>query len=1156
MENKEQRITVGVFQLDYHPAATIGTRDYLEEPLGVGSRLSELRAYLAVDTTLKGLRARYVDWACKRLELILEALVGTGAALPDVLVFSEASVPLEALHVIKEFAAAHDVVILAGTHTPPRGAEAREPYKLAGVRPMTLTPALRDDPGQVLPLYQGAKACRLIPKYHQAVVELTDLPPDRRGGSPVELKVETLQLSSGEVKVAVAICADFLRQTKSPVSAQLQIVVALQRDPSVFHAHFDHLRQNGIPGILSNCASSGGSGVFATSDSRGAQWFFGPPYSGRLPPGECYVEFSLSLSHPVPQVGGVDPRPPVSLCRLLPILAADDPLAVLDAEARAACVERNTAKVDSYAKEFERAGAAILGQRWRHLSAHVQVRNASEDVLAALGGSLNVALCALSTLESELAEQAANRLQLLLEKEGNQSLSDAAYGAASKAMHQLQSRASRGSAASSVQSTPRSIIDRIAETEKVCDLINGVGHVLVVQGLPQSGKTAVISKALQDTGARSLTLWCREGSSADYLYEILMREGNQLASGQRPRSSFSPEEIGLALRPFDVVWLRDAQHLTLSRRWSTPAIESLVAQLLTSAEQGSPKIIIESTEGLPDLPVAGLGITRLQIRGLAEKDAIALLMREFRSFLGQPANLDKEVIARLAKLVMGHPRLLSICAEACAKESPAAVLEQLSKGQGAVSASATKLVKDLRLSDAEKTALRCLAEARAAVPAALLVSAVGSSEMVYILEGSSLVERDEGDYIRLAPLLRLPVSTFALPREARSRFHKAASAHFAAVARSGQKVAPIVYAVEANYHAHQAGLPPPCNLDGMLDPVAAVAREHAARKEDNRVVELLRPIVRHGHEGPWLLAKSRPDLVVLYAKALARTAQLKEAMECIEALTSQSAANGVHYLDIALSALSSGHPDVAERCATNARRFVPTAPGLPLLEARICEREGRIPEAFERYQHAASLANRHPWVCFYQARFLLTQDEPEQALQVIDDSLDDATDRFGRVSPRENALRSLQLQALIYAQRFEEAKGLAESLRMVEALAPEALLTLAFVSARETGNPHDAVACFDDLARRAGMPERNDREFRGRIALFRGKVLEQVGDMVGAEEAYNEAAQGQPYHKHVLVSQERALSQLSANRPGDQSARTRMVEVRKRLRKLASSGRV
>jgi len=113
-------VRVAICQLESHPALYSGHVAYPEEPFfptesGSLSRLGVKG--IDVHALQDHCRTEYVAWARARVESIVDFLSHLDPP-PDLVLFPEGGVPLEALALLKSWSASRGVTVLAGTHTP------------------------------------------------------------------------------------------------------------------------------------------------------------------------------------------------------------------------------------------------------------------------------------------------------------------------------------------------------------------------------------------------------------------------------------------------------------------------------------------------------------------------------------------------------------------------------------------------------------------------------------------------------------------------------------------------------------------------------------------------------------------------------------------------------------------------------------------------------------------------------------------------------------------------------------------------------------------------------------------------------------------------------------------------------------------------------
>lgn len=119
-------VRVAVIQLECHPSFIIGGRDHSAEPYfaetGTRAVLARLRDHgFPVSDLQEICKTEYQLWHLHRLWSVLEWLESLadpywGARIPDVLTFSEGSIPPEFLPALAAFARKHKCAIFAGTH--------------------------------------------------------------------------------------------------------------------------------------------------------------------------------------------------------------------------------------------------------------------------------------------------------------------------------------------------------------------------------------------------------------------------------------------------------------------------------------------------------------------------------------------------------------------------------------------------------------------------------------------------------------------------------------------------------------------------------------------------------------------------------------------------------------------------------------------------------------------------------------------------------------------------------------------------------------------------------------------------------------------------------------------------------------------------------
>ena len=208
-------LRVAVCQLECHPAVVVGDHDYMAEPfisLGEAPLLAELsRHSLDVADLQRVCRERYVEWHQRRLIEVLAWLQKLDP-IPEIVVFPECSVPLEALFSMREFAVEHEVAVFAGTHTPRMTHHNAKQYKTLGIKKHALEgwgSTLRHH-AALLPVFCGQKSFFHL-KQVPSIFERVDV--SKNPQAPYDLGVIELPVRGKRIRVLPAVCARFCSGT-------------------------------------------------------------------------------------------------------------------------------------------------------------------------------------------------------------------------------------------------------------------------------------------------------------------------------------------------------------------------------------------------------------------------------------------------------------------------------------------------------------------------------------------------------------------------------------------------------------------------------------------------------------------------------------------------------------------------------------------------------------------------------------------------------------------------------------------------------------------------------------------------------------------------------------------------------------------------------
>jgi len=352
---KFTRVRIALVQLECHPALAVDHDDWLSEPFlskigGPLRRLAEQR-FPNAEHLRKLCRREYLHWSEHRLRGVCDWFRERFSVreplneMPDILVFPECGVPLENLHILKEFAQETKTIIFAGTHSfPVDGALTPKPtaaniYQDLGIinqckteeassaaqPPDGIDNDTQEELHRILSknVQLGVPSLSVLPiitpndpkKYgdgRERIVRLrvkTVLSPFERTEAsmgyhleppqvlPITLPRRRYRSEATEINVLPLVCAEALHIVRVPPqgSYQLAVVVSLNENFDYFEPVLKLHRHQQIPIAYCNDSTYGSSTVCFPREDRQADAFYGPVYNGRLPIGDSILVADVTL---------------------------------------------------------------------------------------------------------------------------------------------------------------------------------------------------------------------------------------------------------------------------------------------------------------------------------------------------------------------------------------------------------------------------------------------------------------------------------------------------------------------------------------------------------------------------------------------------------------------------------------------------------------------------------------------------------------------------------------------------------------------------------------------------------------------------------------------------------------------------------------------
>lgn len=1102
------KIRVGLLQLESHPAVTVAGWDLLSEvnvpPTHDASLDTLARQGAPLRTFLERNRETYVNWSERRLQAVLEPILVN--APPDLLLLPECAAPFETLGEVRGWMTRVSTNVVAGTHA---FRASTEEYRPLGVRKGIVEQLVsgKSRPPAVAPVFIGNVETHLWGKTVPSIFQQSEsTPPADRVIQP-----RSFQLAPSGKRVALFVCAE--AQVMVGWSAPLPDIVAIvayEERPERYEPLLKQVQQNQIPGVLVNDGKFGGSAFYVASDRRSLSWWDEAPMHGRLPAGDYYVEFELDLAQQAVQVGVASPRAAKRLLRFLPVIPESEAL-TLDGELRRALGENASAKVEALLHDLGNVRDVPQGlvQRWRYLLHRMKAKDLDPAAIATVGES--IAIPGLPTLRSLEAGQRTDALAALGELiEKPEQLNSMLVGQVVKARAALKSlsKTTAEELSANVEGNLSLAAGELARPI-LEDVLDDTVPASLVSGLPGSGKSSAIKAAVVQSGFRKVArIRCVPGTSADYLYESLLRKAGMMPRGTAPRSTFEVKELEAALQGFDITWIEDVDTCFAFSDWVSLELGAFFACLQAAADGGRGGHVLLESARQSQLWSPRRG-KRRSIKGLSTVSARLFLEQQLRR-LDLHGRVSDEAKRQILDACKGHPGFLMLVAGACASGDPEGIAKELKERGGFYNSLVDGLLRRIKLSSFTSKLLAGLAQCRSPVALSVFESVLPPVEISRAIAEASetaLVEQEDG-LVQINPLLarvHLPGSPLTIDEE--KEFHRAAHRFFRSRPErdSGDRLLDMV---EAAYHGMRGGVvwrP----VFGHREGWTGVAREAYDKEDYATVIRILEPIK----------ANLSTDGLRYLAEAYAWTDKFADFYDTLSGIPTSTLRTG-SLLTAARAAFHSGKFGEVERILEEVEKAAPGHYKIYLERGRLAERHGRTQQAELLYREACQRSARDRWPYFYLARLLVEEGLAAEALEIIE-AAKDSPEAMSRSV--EYALLQQEMVALVMLEEWERVRTILDVLDRVTELRPEAIVAAAYVRALFDEGSVSRVAVFEAALRRLERHQANRNHTRAQINLYRGQLLQSVGNIADARRALEEAIALDPANLYMKRAYLRVL---------------------------------
>jgi tetratricopeptide (TPR) repeat protein len=666
------------------------------------------------------------------------------------------------------------------------------------------------------------------------------------------------------------------------------------------------------------------------------------------------------------------------------------------------------------------------------------------------------------------------------------------------------------------------VIDRDNEVRTILRFLDDrSATVLQVVGLPQIGKTAVIDKALAQSGLRApLRVAFSASASVDYLLYALL--GPSAPLGLRPPYA-EPSEVARtsnireALQRAQLVIIERADHIFNHDNWNDERWPSILAALVDSAKAVDAQIIIETRRELPFDVSTQTEVQRLRIAGLDRtlvEIGIELFDSQLRRVGLSPSVFGYDDKRTVISKLGGHPLGIALAADVAYVDGIAAVVDALRNRKGFFITFIGDLIRDLSLSDHETTLLKICGLARSGIPREALLAAAdfpAAAAIRNLLRMAALDYTDDG-LVTIASLLREHFDQAELSPATRAKFHRSAATHLATAAKNG----PLSFAIEAEYHARLAGIQRQATT-GLSDSALAAAETLYAQQDYDAALAAIQHFL-----------DVAPTTEILRRAALieARRNHFEAALRYAEQAFARNRRDTFLLAELAKIALTEfQHFGVADRLVAIARKAGVEDVSILIVEGRLHLRRGQLVEAAQTFLRACELTERNPWPYFYLGTTNIRLGDLDAAV----DALHAGEEFFYSKEARsKSALAAIQTQlavAYIFMDRVDLAEPIVNSLMKRNPENPEVIRAFAALTIKKDGIT-EAHRALEELKK---AKIRNDAD-RCQFHLIYGLFYLGIGDLPRASEEFSKASNADRSNVYVMIKWARTLYEIGQAR--------------------------
>jgi len=924
---------------------------------------------------------QYIEWHKSRVKKLLSHKYFTEDC-NKIVIFPEGSIPVSGLTMLYDFTKAKGATVVAGSHTILETIEARKIYSELGKEdPLGKRHTYNKD---VTFIFSNDKI------HHQKKQGVS--PFDRTditslGHSKVTIHPIPICDSEFKLRMVSLVCADALQLPNIKGDYDIVSIVSYDSEPKHFDSFIQTQVENNKIVLYCNDGRFGGSGIFLPLDKRPSNWFFNGPFYGHLPTGDAILMLEIPNEILPPQVGINNPQSQMSVKFLSSITYShskiEEHIVSKELKEISNIQDNNSRRERLKIIKQQHKYSVIQEVKLDHLLDLALKGVDSIKVWESYGDEIILDQIGLVDLESMFCKNCSEKLvEQFVERDLDPRTASSLQSYLRKCRTKIIRDDTLGNLVGLKKAESKDVyINREEEISRILRFIDSDKEFLLeVNGLPQIGKSATIGMSLDRTGFEKIKkISLLKGSSAEYIINDLMGTKDKLTLEFFSDPSFE-NELNNAVNNWEVIWLENVQHLSISGGWNSNEIERIIKSFIKTAldERKKTKFIFESIKTLPFNLHDPSDLFKIRICGFERdriKHGVAIFDRQMRRMNLNPSDILSETKEGLVKNLGGHPLAVIFCVDAIYDDGLTSVQKAIRKGAGFYREVTDRILGVVNLSEEDKQILRMLSACRIEVPRDVIAGSCNfpANEYITNLIRQCLIEIVSSSAIRIPGILRKRFRFQDLEKGIRETFQNIATQTYTQL--SNQYPSRLEYAIEAEYHAIALGEKPKV-VTGLIDGKIAAVYKFYDEQNFKKAKYILDSMIIG-------MAHLPNDLIRLSTLVDAQCGDMDSALEKAEKLLSINPNDNHLFFILGKAALTQSRPEIGDRLVWIGRKAGVKETKVSLFEGRIALRRRDFLKAKDCFRQSALSTNPDPWAYYYLGITFMKMGDFQSAIEIL-----------------------------------------------------------------------------------------------------------------------------------------------------------------------------